>query len=113
MPDDKAEWLGPRCGDIVDPLEYDEPGALAHDKPVPVDVKGARGELGAAHVAAHRIKPHEAAHRSVADEGVNATGKNHVGGPPSQQLHALTDGCGARSARGGEGHARSFEAEPQ
>src|SRR6516164_7405294 len=107
VPEDKPERLGPRWGDVLEPPEYDEPGTLAHDEPVAARVEGAGGELGTAHVAAHRVQPHEAAHRAVADQGVDAAGQHYVGRPPAQQLDTLTDGCGAGRAGSGHGHAWS------
>ena len=103
----------PRGGDVLEPLEDDEPGALAHDESVPVGVEGTGGEPGTAHVAAHRVQPHEAAHRAVVDQRVDATGQYQVGRPPAQQLHALTDGRGTGRAGGGHGHAGPLEAEPE
>jgi hypothetical protein len=84
VPEDQPERLRPRRGDVLEPLKHDEPGALAHDEPVAVRVEGTGREIGTAHVAAHRVQPHEAAHRAVADQRVDATGQHDIGSTPAQ-----------------------------
>ena len=113
VPEDEPERPGARRGDVLEPLQYDEPGALAHDKPVAVGVEGAGGKLGTAHVAAHHVQPQEGRHRAVADQRVDAAGQHDVGGPPAQQLGALADGRGTGRAGSGHGQAWPLEAEPE
>src|SRR5262249_1880477 len=98
MPEDEPERPRRRCRDIFEPPEYDEAGSFAHDEPVAVLVKRTRGEFGRAHVPAHRVESHEAAHGPVADERVNAACENDVCRAPAQQLNALAYSCRARRA---------------
>ena len=104
---------GPDAGDVLEPLEHDEPGSLAHDEPVAVRVEGAGGQPGERHVPAHRVQPDEAAHRAVADQGVHPARQHQVGRPPAQQFGALAEGGRAGRAGRGHGHARPLEPEPE
>ena len=113
VPEDEPERLGPRCGTSSSRCSTTNPAPSPMTNPSRSTSNGPRGELGTAHVAAHRVQPHEAAHRAVADQRVDAAGQHDVGCTPAQQLDALTDGRRAGRAGRGDGQARSFEAEPE
>lgn len=92
-------------------LQHQEPGSLAYDEAVPVDVEGAAGRLGIVAPGGDGLELAGAGDQQPGADRFGAARDDDVAGPGAEHLVGGADGDGAGGAGGGDGLARAEGAE--